>query len=627
MPFIEINGANIYYESFGTDRPGHTPIVLIHGSTITGQTDWHAIAPLLATQAQCRVIVPDCRGHGQSSNPTHSYSFKELAADVAALVRALGYERAHVIGHSNGGNVALVTLLEHPDVVQTCIPQAANAYVTPYLIDREPGVFDPERVAREAPEWMNEMIALHGPTHGPDYWRELLRLTLHAIITEPNYTPDDLARVTCPVFVIQGANDMVNAPDRHAQFIARHIPDAELWVPAQVAHSVHLEVPLEWLTRVLDFLERRGDEANDALYRLRRARYADTRETIFNVQGSPLLPYPRSGGTAGRKGEAAEGVGVRLTGRVLTEEQHVQLRAVLDVLPMNPIDDQITVLLTDDTPWALIKRSVSDVRRTRDGLAEQITQVLIGEAVRILEDRGYWSLVRAERDGYIGWTRTAALQVSDRKTVRAYQKSANVLVQAGLAPTFDRPSSRAQQTGTLPFAAALPMIETRRGWAAIRLPDDRVWWVKAADLLPLADRPKPNAAGIAFTLDLIKPFVGTPYLWGGRSPYGYDCSGLAQTFWGFMGVFIPRDADQQFRAGKIVKGKPRPGDLLFFGGDDSDLNDQRHQRITHVVISLGGDELIHANGGSWNIAYNSLNPASPIYRADLRESLVGVCRY
>jgi cell wall-associated NlpC family hydrolase len=94
-----------------------------------------------------------------------------------------------------------------------------------------------------------------------------------------------------------------------------------------------------------------------------------------------------------------------------------------------------------------------------------------------------------------------------------------------------------------------------------------------------------------------------------------------------MGVSIPRDADQQFRAGKVVKGKPRPGDLLFFGGDDSSLRDTRHQRITHVAICLGGDEIFHANGSTWSIAYNSLNPASPICRADLRKSLVGVRRY
>lgn len=610
MPFLDINGANIHYETFGTDRSDRAPIVLIHGSTVTGQADWHAVAPLLA--AEYRVIVPDCRGHGQSSKPDLSYSFKALAADVAALVRALGYERAHIIGHSNGGNVALVTLLEHPDVVQTCIPQAVNAYVTQYLIDREPAVFDPDRVARESPEWMNEMIALHGPTHGSDYWRDLLRLTLREIITEPNYAPADLAHVQRPVFVIQGADDTVNAPDRHAQFIAQHIPDAELWIPANVAHNVHLEIPLDWLARVLDFLRRRGGDVGDALYRLRQAYYADARETVFDVHASLL--------SAGED----RGEGVRLKGRVLTEEQH---HAVLDVLPARPVDDQINVLLTDDTPRALVKRSVSDVRRVPNGLAEQVTQLLVGESVRILEEHGSWSLVRAERDGYIGWTRTAVLQVCDRKAVSAYHKSANVLVQVGLAQAFDRPTIKAPETGKLPFGVKLPLIETKRGWAALRLPDNRVWWVKETDLLPLADRPKPNAAGITFALERIRPFVGTPYMWGGRSPYGYDCSGLAQTFWAFMGVPIPRDADQQFRVGKIVKGTPRPGDLLFFGGDDSDLSVARHQHITHVAISLGGDEMIHANGGSWNIACNSLNPASPICRADLRDSLAGVRRY
>ena len=607
MPFIQINGANLYYESFGTDRPGHAPIVLIHSATVTGHADWHAVAPLLATAY--RVIVPDCRGHGQSSNPQRSYSFKELADDTAALIRALGYERAHLIGHSNGGNVALVTLLEHPAVVQTCIVQAANAYVTPYLIEHEPAVFDPDRVAREAPEWIAEMIALHGATHGPDYWRDLLQLTLREIITAPNYTPADLAQVRRPVLAIQGADDKVNAPDQHAQFIARHIPQAELWTPEHVAHSVHHEAPLEWLKHVLDFLERRGDETSDALYRLQQARYADKRTTVFAVRAVPSSnPEPT----------------VTLTGFVLTADQQ---QAALAAVPTRSAVNRLQVLLTVETPWALVKRSVSDVRRAPDGLAEQVTQLLIGEAVRILETRGTWALVRAERDGYIGWTRLPALQQFDLKDVRAYQKAADGLVQVGLASARERPAPKAARVGQLPFGVILPVVETRRNWIALRLPDDRVWWLRSAEVRPSGERPRPNAAGIADTLALIKPFVGTPYLWGGRSPFGYDCSGLAQAFWGFMGVRIPRDADQQFTAGRAVKGAPRPGDLLFFGGDDAHLSDARQLRITHVAISLGGAEIIHANGGSWNIAYNSLDPASPIYRADLRESFVGTRRY
>lgn len=258
MAYIKINGADIYYQIYGDDRPGPTPIVLIHGSTITGQMDWSAIAPELARRY--KVFVPDCRGHGKSNNPQMTYSFKELANDVATFVHAMGYERAHIIGHSNGGNVALVTLMEYPEVVQACIPQAANAFVTQYLIEREPIVFDPDRVMREQPDWMNEMIAAHGEVNGREYWRDLLRLTMQEIISEPNYSPEDLKRVTRPALVIMGADDKVNAPDKHAQYIAGNIPNAELWIPENTGHNVHMERREEWLAKVLDFLERRGNE-------------------------------------------------------------------------------------------------------------------------------------------------------------------------------------------------------------------------------------------------------------------------------------------------------------------------------------------------------------------------------
>ncbi len=222
MAMIEINGAEIYYEVYGKDQPGKAPIVLIHGSTVTGQRDWGLVAPLLGREY--RVIVPDCRGHGKSSNPKHSYSFKEMADDTRALIQALGYRKAHIIGHSNGGNVALVTLLEHPEVVQSAVVQAANAYVSADLLEKEPRLFDPARVEREAPGWRDEMIALHGQTHGEEYWRELLQLTVREIISKPNYTAEDLAKVQRPTLVIQGANDRVNAPGTACPVYRREHP-------------------------------------------------------------------------------------------------------------------------------------------------------------------------------------------------------------------------------------------------------------------------------------------------------------------------------------------------------------------------------------------------------------------
>src|SRR5215211_1664512 len=248
MPFIEINNANIYYQAYGEDDPNRMPILLIHGSTVDSHTDWDTIAPELARHY--RVFAPDCRGHGRWNNPQMSYSFKELADDAAAFIQAMGYERAHIIGHSNGGNVALVTLLEHPEAVQACIPQAANAYVTRYLIEREPKVFDPVRVDREAPEWRDEMITLHGEVNRKDYWREMLWLTMKEIISEPNYAPFELAHVNRPTLVIMGAEDPVNAPDEHAQYIASNIPNAELWMPEKTGHNVHLERQQEWVEKV-----------------------------------------------------------------------------------------------------------------------------------------------------------------------------------------------------------------------------------------------------------------------------------------------------------------------------------------------------------------------------------------
>lgn len=281
------------------------------------------------------------------------------------------------------------------------------------------------------------------------------------------------------------------------------------------------------------------------------------------------------------------------------------------------------VYLHAETPWALVKSSVSDLRRHADPLAERVSQALVGEALRILEQSGEWSFVRLERDGYMGWIRNTALQPVHPEGARVYLANSDMLVCTELALAFDGPGGAYAQVGRLPFGVVLPHAKEHDGWTALQLPDGTFRWVESQALLPLAARPKPDQAGIQQALRFIQRFVGIPYLWGGRTPYGYDCSGLAQTFWGFLGVSIPRDADQQMRAAIAVSGEPQPGDLLFFGEKDGSGG----RPISHVAISLGGAEVIHANSAAGGVSMNSLEPENPRYRAWLQENLAGVGRF
>ncbi len=591
MPFITINGAEIFYQTYGKRREGHAPIYLIHGSTQTGYSCWNKVAPLLAESYF--VIVPDCRGHGQSANPNMSYSFKELAADVAAVIRALGFERAHVIGHSNGGNVALVTLLEHPEVIQTCVPQAANAWVSPDLVIKEPPIFDPENIEKNQPLWKEEMETLHAPL-GKDYWRKLVKMTVDEIIRESNYTPEDLAKVKLPALVIQGETDRVNAENKHGQFIARHIPAAELWIPKGIGHNVHDDILDEWIKRVTDFLARRGTDVSETLYRHGLIHHPDSRVGVFD----PRL--------------SADNV---LSGTVLNEDMQAE---VLSLLPHSPAENRLKVLITKETPWALMNRPVEDLRRKPSILAERVSQARMGEVARVIESQGDWSYIRLEHDGYAGWAHSNSLHVCSESDVKEYQSKCNAIVSSGLAEVWDEQEKPAHK---IPFATLIHITEEKGAAASIQLPDGRRWNIRSEDVIALAHRPKADEKGIAQTLDLIARFAGVPYLWGGRTPYGFDCSGLAGTFYAFMGVNIPRDADQQFESGEAVEN-PAPGDLVFFGEEDED-----GVGISHVGISLGGDLFIHSNGTDWGTSYNSFDPRSGLYRKWLRENYRGARRF
>ncbi len=247
---------NIFYDEFGD--PGAPALLLIHGSTITGRHDYCVESNMAERFAKrYRVIVPDCPGHGRSGvGEPLDYSFSRMAARLARLLVKLNASPAFVIGHSNGGNVALYFAKEQPQHTRAAVLLAANAYIDEHVRTRVPVNMHPDRVWRERRAWANEMIELHDTHHGRDHWRVLLEGTIAETITNPDWTKDDLKDVTTPCLCVQGEHDATNAPGRHAQVLHDWLPNAELWVPASAGHSVHHELPDEFERRVHAFFEK-----------------------------------------------------------------------------------------------------------------------------------------------------------------------------------------------------------------------------------------------------------------------------------------------------------------------------------------------------------------------------------
>jgi cell wall-associated NlpC family hydrolase len=122
-------------------------------------------------------------------------------------------------------------------------------------------------------------------------------------------------------------------------------------------------------------------------------------------------------------------------------------------------------------------------------------------------------------------------------------------------------------------------------------------------------------------------FVGVPYLWGGTSAKGMDCSGFTKTVYFLNGVLLPRDASQQVLVGEPVPkdngmAAVKEGDLLFFG---SRAREGRPERVTHVAISLGGKRFIHSPGGG-EVTTNSMDPSDPDYNRNRERGFLHVRR-
>jgi gamma-D-glutamyl-L-lysine dipeptidyl-peptidase len=219
--------------------------------------------------------------------------------------------------------------------------------------------------------------------------------------------------------------------------------------------------------------------------------------------------------------------------------------------------------------------------------ADVVSQAIYGSNLEVLEQRPGWAKVKTN-DEYSGWMQFEDMRFRDAPG-KMYATTGQIAQVSSLSANLYRETDVTLHRPilTVPFETRLEMIAEGRGneagWIQVRLADQQSAWIQTGDV----DR-QPRKLTIAESIALGRRFLGLTYTWGGRSSFGYDCSGFTQMLVRSRGITMPRDADQQAAwtgAVSVNRKKLRAGDLLFFGSAADD--------ITHTGMFIGHGRFIH----------------------------------
>jgi hypothetical protein len=367
------------------------------------------------------------------------------------------------------------------------------------------------------------------------------------------------------------------------------LPAVLLLSPASCANEIH---------------KSRLPEIESALENIRLEHVPDRRVAVFNVEKSEEKPT------------------------VLVVETNVigAALAVEELLNFTPAwRENIKIAVLPDPALnghtrALVRVSVANMRRTPRHQAELIDQAIMGTELNILKRQGGWYYIQTPWD-YLGWVTSGSISVFKESEIEEnWLSSALKFVDAVDTRVYSSPSSDASVVTDVTLGAVLKYTGVRtRGFSGVELPDGRPGYIRTTELIDIPiinNTTSPNPADIVQTANR---FHGLPYLWGGNSGKGLDCSGFTNTVFRRHGFMLPRDANMQINIGVEVQYDEtfagiEEGDLLFFGTNN---------RITHVGISLGGARFIHASS---YVMENSLSEFDADFSEYRRRTLAGVRR-
>lgn len=221
--------------------------------------------------------------------------------------------------------------------------------------------------------------------------------------------------------------------------------------------------------------------------------------------------------------------------------------------------------------------SIIPVRKEPDERSEMITQILFGEYFSQLDDSANWSYIQLETDHYRGWIDKKMVTAISRDTFEKLQQEKPFFVK----DRFLNVKGSDNHSFPVPAGSSLPFLNRQNGefqieekkFHAVVRPDQKIRYTSREEL-----------TGFSML------FLHAPYLWGGRTAMGIDCSGFTQLVYKVAGITIPRDAKDQVNEGNNLDfiDQAKPGDLVYFDNDEGE--------IIHTGILLPDHRIIHASG-------------------------------
>lgn len=300
--------------------------------------------------------------------------------------------------------------------------------------------------------------------------------------------------------------------------------------------------------------------------------------------------------------------------------------AIVDFLSGKNVEFIDSLMILPDTsiikePWGLVTISVCNIRISPSQDAEMVSQSIMGTPVKIIKQRRGWLLIQTP-DSYLGWTEGESVETMTAEKFNGWKSSRRVIYLNKSGDIFADVREKVVVSDIVAGCILVPAGK-EKGYQKVILPDGRTGYIPeltCMDLEKWSAGLKPEADNIIKTAFR---FMGAPYLWGGTSSKGMDCSGFVKTVFYLNGMVLARDVSLQYRHVMHMKPLAYPdslmtGDLLFFGS----VSDGK-PRPTHVGIYLGDTEFIHCSG---MVRVNSLDSARANFSRYRKNTFLGAGR-